>query len=188
MTWSELLPWIVTDDALTAIPDLSIPTADALLQAYPAGSIGDRKKYWKAELKLMGAEFGDMMQYVGTAQNLFRKLVGWTLKRTLGRTRSFADELYTNPDKVPAFRLDTELNCHVLNVTNPRWTTNDFVDHLHAGAIPYVDVFVTRDGTGKTPGLIQKIEWYDAAIRRPAGSIPYSGKLCRTWDQLEAMC
>lgn len=180
--WATLLPWIV-DDTQGMTAGIDLPTADALLQVYPEGSIGERIKFWKNELQAMQTELREILQFVGTAQNVFRKLVASTLRRNLGSTRDFADHLWDNPDLVPAFRLDVELNCQTLNVINPRWTTNDFMDHIHAGALGYVDLFVTRDGLGNDSGLIQKIEWYDAHVRTPRGATSYATKLCRGWNE-----
>jgi hypothetical protein len=183
--WPGLLPLIVEKDALTAIPDLSIPTDAALVAAYPPGSIKKREDFWQNELSEMQTTIRDELVYVRTCDNIFRKVVASVLKVNLGRARDLADKLLANPDTAPAFRLEVELTCHVLRVAIPRWNRNDFMDHIHAGIFGYVDLFVTRDGLGKKPGLIQKIKWFDDNIRVPRGLDRYTDRLCAGFEELE---
>jgi len=175
--WSALLPLIVEPDALLSIPDLSIPTADALVAAYPKGSIKEREEFWQAELNEVRTAIRDELTYVKSCANILRKLVASTLQTNLGQARSLGDQILENPDLTPAFRVEVELTCHVLAVNDPRWTRNDFMDHIHAGMFGYVDFFVTRDGLGKKPGLIQKVKWFDNNVRALDGVAPYSDRL-----------
>lgn len=179
--WGDLVPSIIED--AESIPDIFQPSADALLEAFPEGTVAERLTYWKSELKSLQGEFRDIMRYVATPQNVFRKLVATALRPNLGSTRDLADQLWENPDRAPAIRMKTEWDCHVLNVANPKWTTNDFLDHIHGGVLGHLDLFVTRDGLGKERGLIQKIEWYDREVRVPRGCAPYEEKLCRGWGE-----
>jgi len=79
---------------------------------------------------------------------------------------------------------DVGTRCHELRVDDgdvavkePRWIRNDFMDHIHAGMFGYVDFFVTRDGLGKKPGLIQKVKWFDSNVRALHGVAPYGDRL-----------
>lgn len=184
LEWPEFVGWIVSRATIDAIPNLTTPTAEALLEAFPAGTTAASVNDLRDQLHELRDEVRDMLTYLDTPQNLFRVLVASALRNNFGATRELADRLWANPDLAPAFRLEAELSCRVLNVEHPKWTTNDFVDHGHVAALGYVDLFVTRDGLGRTPGMIQKIEWYDQAVREPRGLTPYSTKLCRGWSEL----
>jgi hypothetical protein len=183
--WDELLPLIATEEARKALPDLAIPTAEAIATVFPASVIKEREAYWEGELEQIRTGVRDEMVYIRTVQNFFRKTVASSLRVNLGDSRDLADRLWDDPDRAPAFRLELELGVHTLNTATPRWSRNDFMDHIHAGALGYVDFFVTRDGLGKKRGLIQKIDWYDTEVRLPRGRAPYGVKLCRGWDDFE---
>src|SRR5262249_14460655 len=87
LEWQDLLPLIAEADAISDIADLDKPTAKALIQAYPPGSIAARMKYWKDELNELRGELRWMLTFVQSPQNLFRKLVASTLRMNLGSTR-----------------------------------------------------------------------------------------------------
>lgn len=183
LDWPDLLPLISEPDDLTDIPDLATPTPEALLEFYPPGTVTDRMKHWKGELKAMQTGLKTLMAGGKKNHDIFGETVAFILKRNPknAKVKAFAEALIADPDRASALRLETELNCLVLNVSNPKWTKNDFFDHLHAGALSYVDLFLTRD-----EGLIEKIAWYDENVRKPRGATPYGPKICPTFADFTA--
>jgi hypothetical protein len=179
--WTDFLPLITSEEERASVSaDLLIPTANALLELYPPHSITERlKTKWRPELKELGKGFPDLLEKKTSLWRLFWHTTANTLERNQKSTKDFARRcLWKDPDRAPAYRLDLELTFETLDNANPKWKENDFLDHVHAGALPYVDLFVTQDGP-----LLGKLAWYDENVRKPAGKEPYMPKVCSTWAE-----
>jgi hypothetical protein len=182
LTWAGLLPLITDeDDRAVGEPGIHVPTAAALLSVYQVGTVKDRlKKYWQPELSSAEECFRTMLAAVRTCRNIFWKTVAATVRKNFRQSEDCVKRLWDNPDLAPAFRLEHEFTCRKLSDPDARWTTNDFLDNLHAGAITYVDLFLTKDQK-----FLNKLSWYDTQVRIPRGLAPYAPKICRSALQLE---
>jgi len=180
LKWRELLALITSRDDLAAFPDLIIPTANALRDFLPRDAVQSRMKYWKDQLKLRQRGFVEHRNRAGSSVALFQNLVAYILRESSAGVADFVHALHSDPTSAPAFRTDFELNDATLQDAAPKWLKNKFFDHLHAGVIPYVDLFITHDHD-----LIAKLEWYDENFLGSAGVFSYRPKLCSDWLTVE---
>jgi hypothetical protein len=180
MPWVEAMPYILTDQALARDEDLGVPTPESLVRELPREALVEARQSLEAELHTHRNEIREMLAYVDTRKNVFRKFVACALEMTLGATETLAETLWADPDRAPAFRIEVEIGCEYLSRPEPKWTPNDLFDYGHAGAIAYVDAFITSDGAGKKIGLLQRLKWYDDAVRKPRGVTPYGSKIFRS--------
>jgi hypothetical protein len=177
LDWKELLPLITEHADISAYPNLKIPTPEALLQFYPPGMVKQLLGEYDTYLDERQKALATRLKHNGKDE-VFRWLVVQTLNKD-PRGTAFATALLADPDRAPAFRLAFELDCNKAGTVSS-WLKNPFFDRLHVGAIPYVDLFVTSDGT-----LIKQLEWYDRNIRIAAGKPPYMPKVCRDFAEFE---
>lgn len=179
-TWPEFLPLITSQEERDDVSaDLQIPTAAALLELYPPSSVAERlKEKWKPELKELGKGFPEMLKKAQSRENIFCEATAHTFGKKPAELKTFCDLLWNDPDHAPAYRLDLELTMQTLDTANPKWKNNDFLDVVHVGALPYVDIFVTQDGP-----LMERLAWYDDNVRAPRNKAPYLDRVCTTWEQ-----
>jgi hypothetical protein len=137
LSWSELLPLISTQDERASItPDFAIPTPESLLEFCEPGAAKDRlKNHWTPELDQLREGYRQIYAQAGSTQNFFARVTAHAVVRSVKDSNELAKLLWGNPDCAPAHRLKIELTCHKLNIREARWTTNDFLDHTHAGVI-----------------------------------------------------
>jgi hypothetical protein len=179
-TWPEFLTHITSLEQRDAISsDVFIPTAAALLDLYPPHSVKDHLNgNWKPELKRYGEAFRKALKKAKSRKELFCETTANAANRRLGKVRSFCGFLWNRPERAPTHRLNLELTFQKLDVDRSKWRMNDFFDCKHAGALPYVDLFVTLDGP-----LRDRLSWYDANVRVPFSLSPYMEKVCTTWEE-----
>jgi len=179
LTWHEALPvFFEPPDVLLAIPDLRIPTPQALKQIFQPALLKQHTHRYDDYLKM---QQDGLYKRMGTESK--ESLFAWLVTRSLNddpRGAAFSAEVYKDPDRAPAFRLSFELECYAARPVAGRHLKNKFLDRLHATLIPFVDLFVTND-----VDLIKALEWYDREVRVPAGKAPYMDKVCRDWSEFE---
>lgn len=179
-TWQEFLPLITSQEERASVSgNLQLPSAAALRELYPPNSIKEHlKEDRKPELAFYGKEFPEILEKATTRRQLHRDATAHVLKISSGKAASISGFLWNRPDRAPSHRLNLELTFEQLDSETPTWKVNDFFDIKHAGALPYVDVFVTRDSA-----LRERLKWYDENVRLPHDLPPYMLKVCSTWDE-----
>ena len=175
LDWTEFIRKISEPADLATIRDLTVPTEEALHAFLPPGIVAESLKYWKQQLKVRQAGVRRFLAS-GSKDDVFRRMVASIVRLNIEDASDFANDLLANADQAPAFRLQFELDVLTVNTTKPKWLKNDFFDFMHAGVLPHVDIFVTRDET-----FTERLAWYDANVRSPQGLTPYMMKVCRDW-------
>lgn len=179
-TWQQALPrFFEPPEILVAIPDLRIPTPQALRQVFTPELLKLESKKYDDYLKWLQDTLYERLQRE-SKESLFI----WAAKRVLkGKPRlaEMAAEAYANLDIAPAFRIAFELDCYAAKPQATKHVKNEFLDRLHATIIPFVDLFVTGD-----EALLKALTWFDADVRLPAGKSPYMAKVCGDWQTFES--
>jgi len=180
--WGDFLSHVATSDHEAVLPhDALIPTPEAFAALFATDTLKERMSFWRAELRAVRHRVAEEMAFVRTRRNFYWKTVAYTLRRNFKSTSDLVDLLWGDADRAPAFRIDFELTMNDLDRHPPKWTTNNFIDHVHARLLPYVHIFVTRDGP-----FLEKLRWFDKAVRSASGLVPYGTKICDDWSTVEA--
>ena len=179
MTWQEALPrFFEPPEILLAVPDLRIPTPQALRQVFTPELLKLESKKYDDYLKWLQDTLYERLQKE-SKESLFI----WLAKRVLTnqpRAAEMAAEAYAELDIAPAFRIAFELDCYAARTKATKHVKNEFLDRLHATIIPFVDLFVTSDDA-----LLKALAWFDEEVRLPAGKSPYMAKVCGDWQTFE---
>jgi predicted nucleic acid-binding protein len=179
MSWHEALPrFFEPPEILLAVPDLRIPTPQALRQVFAPELLKLELKKYDDYVKWLQDTLYERLQKETKAE-----LFVWLAKRVLTnqpRAAEMAAEAYAALDIAPAFRIAFELDCYAAKPKATKHVKNEFLDRLHATIIPFVDLFVTSDDA-----LLKALAWFDAEVRLPAGKSPYMAKVCGDWQTFE---
>jgi len=179
LEWGELLPRITEPTDIVNFPGLETPTSEAIQAYWPHDVIRPRMNYWREQLKTRQAGLQNLLRKE-PADEVFRRLVASVLRVSANEATPFANELLGNGDIAPAFRTQFALDVLTADTTKPRELKNDFFDFLHAGVLPHIDIFVTRD-----EGFVERLKWYDATVREPQKLSPYTEKVCSNWTEFD---
>jgi hypothetical protein len=125
---------------------------ELLFDAYEAGGITQRLDYWQGELAAsqdqMRQEWGAAQALAHALHRVFQGVVEYnagTFGADNAGARAFATLLWEHPDVCPAFRLGIEATVELLWDRRHDWHRNEFLDLRHAGAVAYVNHFITAE-------------------------------------------